>query len=141
MISAVKPYARARMEALSYVEWEDGFNSENIPSTMLNTAYFVETGKVTSERLEQQHIVVRVPFTVKLFRAAERDVKSLVDTMWALVDAAIDEVMNVTNRTTYGSGLVNVLFNSASVEPLAQSNDNGVIGSMEFTAIVNKLTV
>lgn len=135
MISDVKPYARARMQALGYTEWTDGFNFQNIPRTLLDKAFHVALGPISGVSNNQDHQIVNVGFTVRLFASQTRTPKDLIDASVIRADAAILEMIKPTNRLVQAS-IKNVTFNSLDIEELDDSNDNGIIVRMELIASV-----
>lgn len=135
MITSVRTYARARMNALGYKEWSDGFNSENIPRTKLDAAYHIETGVVRGTGIHQNNQDIEVPFTIRFFKAQGRDPKALIDQAETAADTVIAAFLKATNRLV-NTNPKNISFQTFTLEPLADSNDNGVIVKIEFTALV-----
>lgn len=135
MIADVKAYARTRLRALGYTEWSDGFNFVNIPRTKLDTAFHLDLGDAIGVSNNQDNQVIDVALTVRLFRAAARDPKSLIDVGVAAADVVICDFLSAANRLTQ-TGVQNVAFDAVVVEPLDETNDNGVIIKMQFTMLV-----
>lgn len=135
MISDVLGYARARMVSLGFVEWADGFNDANIPSVRLSKAFHVSLGLIQGVKNNQADQVVEVPFTIEAFQAPGRDTKARIDRAALLGDNILSDVMASANRLTQ-SGVKNISFRTMELRPLAESNDNGVILKLEFSALV-----
>ncbi len=131
MISTVRAYARERMKGLGYVEWVDGFNFTNIPSTKLDSAFHIETLPCRGVSNNQAHEVIECPIIVRFFAAPTLRPGALIDTLVAEADAVISDFLGP--RNSYGSGLKNVDFDSAAFKPLNNDNDNGVIAEIGFT--------
>jgi len=123
------------MDALSYVEHYDGFNFENIPGTKFDTAYHIEMGVARGLSNNQNCQVTEVPYTVRAFFAGGADPKAVLETSIASGDAIVAEMIDPSNRLVQ-SGLKNVRFDSMSVEPVADSNDNSIVVKVDFTAMV-----
>jgi hypothetical protein len=124
------------MAALGYKEWENGFRNDNLPKTLLDTHYFLELGRCSSDGYHEGHTMVRCPIKVELFRMPGRDLKSIRDKVIENADAFIVSATAAANRLNYHEGLKNILFDGLEVEQLAESNDNGCIATMEFVALV-----
>ena len=140
MIADVRTYARARLDSLGYTEWTDGFNFKNIPSTLLDTRYHLELLPVRGVSDSQQSQVMEAPVTVRLFKAAVRDARQTIDDGVSVGDTVIYEFLKASNRTS-GASLKNVRFDSMAIEPLDETNDNGVIIKIDFTCHVEISTI
>jgi hypothetical protein len=46
-LTSVRPYFRTHCNALGFTEWMDGFNIENIPSTLIDMAYHIGPPQTT----------------------------------------------------------------------------------------------
>lgn len=136
MISDVKAYARARLNALGYKEWRDGFNFENIPRTLLDKSYCVELGVAVGLKDTQDSLDIDAPFTVRIFMKPRRESKGLIDEAIERADEIIFDLMAAVNRVTGTGGLKNIRFDTMTIEPLKDSNDNGVIAKITFAAHV-----
>lgn len=134
-LASVKTYARARMVALGYTEWSDGFNYHNIPAQRLGDVFHVEFGTASGSAQHHDCQEIEVPFTVRLFEPTGKDPKTLIDRAVAATDAVLAEMLAATNRLTQ-SGIKNVRFDTMTIEPLDDSNDNGVIAKISFSALV-----
>jgi len=135
MIAEVQDYVRARMRELGYTEWTDGFNFENIPRTRLDTTFHIALGASAGVSNNQDHQIINSPFTVRIFGAQTRTPKDLIDAAVVRADAVIAKMINPRKRLVEIS-IKNVVFNLMEVEQLDESNDNGVIVRVEFTASV-----
>lgn len=134
-IASVKAYARARLSALGYTEWTDGFNWQNIPKTLLENRFHVELQPSVGISNNQDHQTIETQFTVRIFKAPTRDPKTLIDTGAGLADTVIADLLLASNRLTQ-TGIKTVRFNSMAVEPFDTSNDNSLVVVMVFTALV-----
>lgn len=135
MISDVLTYARARLSALGYTEWEDAFNFENLPKGRIDRAFHVQLGAPTGGNVGQDNQEIEVPFTVRVFVSPAKNTKSNYSTAVSKTDTIIADLLKSTNRLGQ-AGLKNISFNTATLEPIADSNDNGVIVELTFTALV-----
>ncbi len=135
-LDAVKTYVRARMLALGYTEWPDGFGFDNIPNTIMDDRWHMTYGSASTVKMNQQPLDIRWPFTLRLYRAGSRDPSAKIDQMVAAIDTTIKDLLAASNRTTYVGALKNVFLESFRIEKLGNTNDNGVLGIIEFSALV-----
>ena len=136
-LESVKGYIRSRLLVLGFAEWCDGFNNENIPGTLLDNSWHLEFGRGQNAVQNQQPLQVRWPFILRIYKANTRDPRTLIDDMIVSMDAIIVDLLTASNRLAYAGGaLKNLSLDSFRIEPLAESNDNGVIGIMEFSALI-----
>lgn len=133
---AVKQYARDRMKALKFNEWIDGFNFEDVPSTLLDKSYHVEYGNPASKKISVDNQELTCPLTVRLWFSSQRNVKVGIDEAIKKADPVIAEFIAAKNRLTQTNGVKNCLFRDKSVDPLSDSNDNGVIVKIDFQCLV-----
>lgn len=126
----VRSYFRTHLDSVGFSEWTDGFNTENIPGTLLDRSYHIESGVISSTASNHQAHLFICPITIRVFY------KGFVDTQGAIDDAYVDatsilaEVLLPANRL--GSSLQDVVPSSISVTPLSSTNDNSLILQMEF---------
>ncbi len=135
MISDVLKYARTRLAALGYVEHQDGFNYENVPRTNLDSRFHVVLGQVNGTKVNQDNQEIEANFMVRVFKSPGRNTPAIVDSSVVVADTIIMDFLKASNRLGQ-SGLKNIGFNTMTIEPLNDSNDNGVIISISFTALV-----
>ena len=135
MISGVKTYVRARLLSLGFTEWTDGFNFSNIPKTKLESSYHVELGVSTGTAVNQDNQHIETPFAIRLFKAPTLRPKALIDSGIIVADTVIADLIKAENRLTQ-TEIKNVWFNNMAIEPLDDSNDNGLIIKIDFTALV-----
>lgn len=131
----VKLYARTRMRALGYTEHTDGFNWKNIPSTKLDKAFHVELGEARGLSNNQDSQDIDAPFTIRAFQAPRLGAKNLIDTGVSMADTIIADLLMASNRLTQ-TEIKTVRLNTVAVEPLDESNDNGIVVKINFTALV-----
>jgi hypothetical protein len=135
MMDAVLTYARARLVALGYQEWKEAFNWKNVPKTISNAQFHVELGQGSASKLSIDNLETVIPFTVRVFIPPERDTLALRDRAALRVNTITAAFLLAANRLTQ-STLKNVGLESFRIDALDDSNDNGVIISVSFTAMV-----
>lgn len=121
-------------------EWEDAFNLENIPSTILDKAYHLDFGPATADAQNQTCLPYNWPVTISFFLKGYRSPKDAVDTALIKSEAILKECLRHSKRLTdlavNNSRIVNVKSASTRIEPLDQSNDNVVKVTMDFSVTV-----
>jgi hypothetical protein len=123
------------MRALGYTEWP-GFNFVDIPKTALNRSFNVQVGDArSSDTHDQQSQDAEMDFVVRIFRAPDGKPGEVIDETIALSDTVISAFLKAANRTTQ-TEIKNVFFDSLTVKPLNDENDNGVVAEIAFRALV-----
>jgi hypothetical protein len=131
--TAVRSYFRTRLDGLGedLSEWRDGFNFENIPDTVLDRAYHIESGPYTGNQQNQSIIDASAAVTVRVFLKGYLDPAEAIDNGIDLGQTIICDIVNPINAN--GSLVKNVDFSSMAIEPYDQSNDNDAILIIEFS--------
>ncbi len=129
-------YCRTRLKALGRTEHTATFNYENTPRTRLATMFHVELGTTNGVSNNQDNQVGNVPVTVRIPFAPAREVMPIRDAAVVFADTVIADFLNPRNRLTQANSLKNVAFDSMNIEPLAESNDNGVVVVLGFSMLV-----
>lgn len=134
IIDAIK-YARARLVALGYREWREGFNFRNIPRTEMTRTFHIELGDVQGAGADHRTITMQVPITVRLFEPGDRASLAVRDACVTKADTTIAAFVLTTNRVTF-PGVKTVVLDKMAVEQLDETNDNGAIIKLDFAATV-----
>lgn len=132
---AVRPFFRTQMTGLGFKEWKDGFNFENIPSTLLDKSYHIENpsgDRVGSYDQRSQNFEQVV--LIRVFFKGYRYPADAIDNAQAQLDNIVDQVLDP--RIRIGVKIKNVYLNSWQTLQLAKSNDNGAILEMEFRVLL-----
>lgn len=130
-ISNVRPFYKNRLEILGFTHWADGFNFENIPSTILDNAFHIEVNPSDAGVINQHAQFIDMPVTVRVFRKGFVDVSAGIDSALLDVENIICDILLPSIRL--GSDIKNVVFDGFSVNPLADSNDNAIMLELNFT--------
>lgn len=133
-LTDVRPYFRTHLNALSLKEHPDGFNVENIASTILDNSYHLEIGTIATSASNQRDHIFAMPIKVRVFLKGYRDPANEIDAAIALSENIMAEVLKPSNR--YGTDIKDIIPVSIVPTPLDESNDNSVILEMDFTANV-----
>lgn len=133
-LTAVRTYFRARMNERTYVEHTDGFNINNIPSTLLHKSYNLLSGPVRPIKQNQEVIEVNSEITVRFFLKGYRKPAEAIDLAIAEEEAIIKSSLNIVNKTL--GSLKNVVLISSDRTQLDETNDNSVVVNMIFSTMV-----
>jgi len=132
---SVRPYFRARLDSLNYVEWTDGFNIENIPQTILNNSYHLAIETIDSGPANQLHHEFTFPVTLRVFLRGYRDPAAAIDDAISQAETILAEVLSPSNRL--GTEIKDVTPESIDVRALADSNDNDIVLEMVFNTVID----
>lgn len=129
------------MNALNHKEHKDGFNFDNIPETIFNRAYHIESGPMPGNDQNQTALDANADVTIRLFLKGFRDPAAAIDSGISFGQAALCDIIDPKNANGVTVGIKNVDFNNMLVTPAAVSNDNSVVVEMDFTVRVFLNTV
>ena len=131
-LSAVRPLMRTQMDSLGYREWSDGFNFENIPSTIFDESYHLAVGVVSGSPADLSTHTFDYPVTLRVFLKGFRDPAEAIDDALLRSDEILGSFLAENIRATNTNGIVNIAPGSVQVTPYDQTNDNAVILEMVF---------
>ena len=126
-----RKYFRDRMTGLGHKEWTDAFNFENIPETIQNRAFHIESNSMSGNVQNQTVLDASADVTVRLFLLGFRNPAEAIDSAIVFGDEAVCDIVNPKNANTQ-SGFQSVDFEEMQVLPRDESNDNSVILEMKF---------
>ena len=129
--NAIKPYFRTILDAQALSEWTDGFAFENIPETILDGAYHFTFGEISGDTLNHNAQESSVPITIRVFKKGYRDPATAIDEGIVLAQTIVTESMKTTKRVA--QSFLTIIFDSVSVLPIADANDNAVLLELNFT--------
>jgi len=129
----VRTYFRAQMDTTGYEEWRDGFNTENIPSTLLDRSYHIESGVITATTSNHQVHEFNCPVTVRVYLKGFLDPVTAIDDAYVVAETILGVLLLPADRL--GTCVKDVVPINITVSPLTQQNDNSVIVQLDFEAI------
>ena len=132
-LSLVRVYFRTRMESLGYVEWRDGFNFENIPSTLLDRSFHIESGDVVPTASSHQVHEFSSPVTIRVYLKGFLDPVEAIDNAFDSADDIMMEILLPSNRI--GLNVKDIVPTNISVKPLSDQNDNSVLLELSFEGV------
>lgn len=120
----IREYLKTRMDGLGYNEWQDGFNTENIPETVTDTSYHILVTEINGGPINHTHQDTEATVSMKVIYRGYRNVTEAIDASILGLETIVKDICKVSNRT---STILNVIFNGANFSPLSESNDNSVL--------------
>lgn len=138
-LAEIRPYFRTHMDALGYKEHKDAFNYANIPNTIINRSYHIETptggrrGNYTNASQPIEHDCV-----IRVFFKGYRYPATAIDEAMTSYDEILDTVLLSSNRLD--AGIKNIYLNDVSVKPYEASNDNLVLLEITFSCLMEICT-
>lgn len=120
------------MDTAGYTEWRDGFNFENLPSSILDRSYHIESGEIESTSSNHQVHEFNCPITVRLFLKGYLDPVQAIDDAYTDVESILAALLSPDDRL--GTDVFDVVPGNIAIVPLATSNDNSLIVEMVFSA-------
>lgn len=124
-ISDSKNYFRVRMTALGFKEWSDGFNFDNIPSTLINKSFSLTLTGANGSLHDNTCIKSEPNFMLRVFLKGFRDPKTILDEALVQAELIIQDLVSIPQRTAEPT-VWNVHYDSLDLKPI-ETNDNAII--------------
>lgn len=132
MLSDIRDHIKTQMQTVNsdYKEWTDALNFENIPSPILESRYYMvySLGAITPAQLTE---IYSINIELKLFSKGQRDTVAEYDSLMDRAEIAKNQIVNYGN---IGDDYVGIDATSLVIEPIATSNDNKMIATINFVA-------
>jgi hypothetical protein len=141
IISKVRDYFRAQILAIDsdFYEWDNPFDSDNIPETLADKAYFLKYSidSVTEQSdIIEQNVSVDIEFFYKTYNSRVETYDNAMNQVNAIMLKAILVQTIETFHSTDDNPIFRVEFNS-QVPTQLDSNDNQLKISLSFTCGIN----
>lgn len=133
-LTDVRPYFRARLGALGYREWKDGFATDNIPDTIADRSYHIATPTIVQTQHNQIDLQLVETVDVSFFVKGFRDPAGGIDEAHVQVQRMLREILDHGFRTT--GNLKNVTMSNVDIEPYGDDNDNMIRVTLTFECLV-----
>ena len=133
-LSLVRPYFRTRLDGLGYEEWDDGFDFQNIPESIIDGSYHLTTGEITRINTDHQVTYLSYPVFVRLYFDGFRNPKEAIDEAVEQGETIISDIISIANSNA--QGIKDVQFDSMEPAPKGITNDNIILLDMAFSARV-----
>lgn len=133
----VKPYFQARMKATDadLNEWQDAFDVNNIPATVIDKAWHIRVGTMSYQGSKHECLAFGVPVDLKVCLKGYRSPYEAVDNAHGLADAIIKECCKSTTSLNQAN-IKNVIPNLVNVREIGPSNDNLVVLEISFNVLI-----
>lgn len=132
-LTALRPYYKARGEAVGLTYHNDAFNVDNIASNILDKSFAIGITSFSGIKLNQHDQEISAPVEIVLYVKGYRSVNEGLDKAILLTENLIKEVEAPANRL--GTSIKNVTLSNCSIEPLA-TNDNVIFVKIVFNNII-----
>lgn len=130
-LTDVRPYFTNRLTALGFTEWDDAFQDDNIPSTILDRAFFQTLIGVTGETTTALDVELTATVEVRCFFKGYREPVLALNEAIDRSEKVIKSCVNTLNQA--GTGIKGVYLNSLGLEPInLDGNDNVVKAVLVF---------
>jgi hypothetical protein len=134
-LAAVRPLFRSRLNGLGYTEHSDAFDDQNRPQTKLEKLYRLSSGPVTGTGANQQaHSFEYEIELVITYKGKGTNNVELADRVWTESAAILADVLSPEVRN--GESIKDILPGAISVTENSASDDNDIILTMGFTALI-----
>lgn len=133
-LAAVRPYFRKRLNALNLKEHRDAINFNNIPGTIIDEAYHMESLPVRNIRLDQLTYTLQFPLKVRLFKTGYNDTVEAHEELITRTDLLLEEVLKPANKLD--GTLFNIVPGTIEWEEISVDNDNVIIAATTFVAVI-----
>lgn len=116
-------------------EWDDAFNIENIPSSVLDKSWHITFGTFNYTGSAHTCLNFDCPVTLSVMFKGYRAPKEAIDTALTFADSIVKECTKPVQRLNQPS-IKNVLPGIVNIRELGASNDNVVVLEIQFNCIV-----
>ena len=131
-LTGARSYLRGRANSFGLKEWSGGFNFENIPSTLINRSYHIQSGTGSGVKLNQNDQEITFSQTVRIFIKGYKDVSTAIDSAIKITEDLIKEAVSPKNRLTQSDGIKNIVLENFQFDADSASNDTLIIASVTF---------
>jgi hypothetical protein len=131
-LEAVRPFFQEHVSALGFTEWEEPFDAENLPSTIIDRAFNLRVLSVNAGPASNQSVQFNVTQQVLLYFKGYQDNRAAVEKAMTEAETVI---INCLNPANFGVGEVKGVFlDSLEIDALDENvNDNIVIARIVFS--------
>lgn len=133
--SHVRSFFRTQLNSIRFKEWKDAFNVDNIPETILQNSYHIETVRgarrnpynAMDQEFEQD-------VTLRVFKKGFRNPSDAVDDCLSALDQITGLVLDTAVRVN--CNIKNIYLNNFEIRPLADTNDNAAVLEVTFSCLI-----
>lgn len=135
-LAHVRAQVVAKMETLGFVEWQDAFPIDNIPSTMEDQAFHIQIEPIVAITGDQRTHRFSAPFVIRVLRRGFRYPVEAIDSCLTDADTINAALLAPAFRLALTDDVKNLTPTRIDLEPLSSSNDNVVVLNMRFEAFL-----
>lgn len=114
-------------------EHKNPFSWEDIPANAIDRMFHIESRQSTVVSQNQIDLEMEMPVSVRLFLRGYNQVYEAEDKIKKEMESYFTAALKVENRLAQPNYIKNVKLISFSIDPFAQSNDNWIVGRLDFT--------
>lgn len=133
-LDQLRPRFKTICQNVGLAYHEDAFAVDNIPSSILNKAFCLEIGQINLVQTDQNILTLSCPVTVRFYLSGYRDPISAIDQSMVIAENLVIESQSCVNR--FAAPLKNIVLGSILPQAIAEDNDNAVLTTVEFTALI-----
>jgi len=128
---SVRPHFRNAMILLGYEEHTDAIDFENIPSTILDDAFMMDTQPISSGSANQRAHEFDYGLVLRVFKRGFSDPVALYDEADEDIETILTSLLAPINRLS--AEIKDIIPESINKIPLSASDDNDLIIEFNFT--------
>ena len=130
-LTDLRPYFSARLTALGFEEWLDGFSSDNIPGTLIDNAFHQSFGTFSGQTTTQADQEIRSSVQIECFFKGFRDPGSKIQEAVGRAEGVISACMS--HKNFMSTSIKAVYLDSMNIEAFdLEGNDNIVLATIVF---------
>lgn len=133
-LTGVRAYFRTHFNAAGFVEWQDAFNRDDVPNSIINKSYHILTPTITQTQHNQAVLELEETVETTFFIKGYRTPAVAVDDAHTFIQALLRRLLLHANRTQ--GNLKNLVLDNVDIEAFDESNDNMVRVTMRWRASV-----
>lgn len=131
----VRTYFKTKLNGLGFTQWTDAFDFQNIPNTVLDKNYFLETKTFSRISQNQIDLNLKCDVNVIVFLKGYRNLDTAYTESLSKALLIIKELTKISNAKTQ-SNIKNVNIESFDISPLDAASDNLFMINMSFSALL-----
>ena len=130
-LASIRPFFRARLNALGLKEHSDAFDDANRPQQTLEKLYRLQSGPATSGPANSSVHSFTVPISLVITLRGKLDNVALSDRAWAVSDEILADILQESVRI--GTIIKDIIPDNIEVSQYNDSDDNDCILTIGFT--------
>lgn len=131
----VRTYFKTKLNGLGFTQWTDAFDFNNIPNTVLDKNYFLETKTFSRISQNQVDLNLKCDVNVIVFLKGYRNLDTAYMESLNKALLIIKELTKISNAKVQ-TNIKNVNIESFDISPVDQSSDNLFMINMSFAALL-----